>query len=204
MPAKTMNAKTKPSSQPSPAPAPPSCVGPNIEHPDGAATQDCAYDVGYGKPPVATRFPKGESGNPAGRPPGTGRAVLSSARALVLDEAYRTVSVKDGKQVLALPALQAAVRSQLALAAKGNGPAQRAIIAMVEAIEDRCAVAEAQAAAADAEAAARKPQSTIDAARRIVFLLRLASEEMKKQPPAADGQPLTPEDQYIKDFYKND
>jgi len=26
------------------------------------------YDVGYGKPPRATRFPKGQSGNPRGRP----------------------------------------------------------------------------------------------------------------------------------------
>lgn len=28
------------------------------------------YDVGYGKPPQHTRFPKGRSGNPAGRPKG--------------------------------------------------------------------------------------------------------------------------------------
>lgn len=26
------------------------------------------YKVGYGKPPVKTRFPKGKSGNPSGRP----------------------------------------------------------------------------------------------------------------------------------------
>jgi hypothetical protein len=28
------------------------------------------YEVGYGKPPRDTRFPKGQSGNPRGRPPG--------------------------------------------------------------------------------------------------------------------------------------
>jgi Family of unknown function (DUF5681) len=30
--------------------------------------RDSDYQVGYGKPPQHTRFKKGESGNPAGRP----------------------------------------------------------------------------------------------------------------------------------------
>ena len=30
----------------------------------------CDYEVGYGKPPRHTRFVKGRSGNPRGRPPG--------------------------------------------------------------------------------------------------------------------------------------
>src|SRR5260370_13200502 len=32
---------------------------------------DSDYQVGYGKPPQHTRFKKGESGNPTGRPKGT-------------------------------------------------------------------------------------------------------------------------------------
>lgn len=31
---------------------------------------DADYEVGYGRPPVHTRFQKGQSGNPAGRKPG--------------------------------------------------------------------------------------------------------------------------------------
>ena len=32
--------------------------------------KDSDYEVGYGKPPGHTRFAKGQSGNPRGRPPG--------------------------------------------------------------------------------------------------------------------------------------
>jgi Family of unknown function (DUF5681) len=33
--------------------------------------QNPDYEIGYGKPPQASRFRKGESGNPAGRPKGS-------------------------------------------------------------------------------------------------------------------------------------
>jgi hypothetical protein len=33
--------------------------------------KEANYEVGYGKPPCHTRFVKGQSGNPRGRPPGT-------------------------------------------------------------------------------------------------------------------------------------
>src|SRR4051812_38677849 len=92
-----------------------------------------AYTVGYRKPPVHSRFRKGQSGNPRGRPRGamsTGRA-----KALALKEAYRPVTIREGDKILTLPAIQAVMRSQVALAAKGNGPAQRTVIEAVQTIE---------------------------------------------------------------------
>ncbi len=97
------------------------------------ATKRGSYAVGKGKPPVHTQFRKGQSGNPGGRPRGV---TAGRAQTLALEEAYRVITVKDGKDMVALPALQAILRSQIALAAKGNGPAQRAVIAMVQALED--------------------------------------------------------------------
>jgi hypothetical protein len=91
------------------------------------------YRVGYGKPPLHSQFRKGQSGNPRGRPKGSfgnGRA-----NALALKEAYRPVTVKEGDRTLTLPAIQAVMRSQVALAAKGNGPAQRTVVQTIQAIE---------------------------------------------------------------------
>jgi Family of unknown function (DUF5681) len=135
------------------------------------------YEVGYGKPPVHTRFRKGVSGNPRG---GSRRVKLRRARGLAIKEAYRLITVREGDKVTRLPALQAVMRSQVALAAKGNGPAQRALIAAVHALEQEMSAEfdEAQ------KAGAAKPQYTIhEAARRIAFLLQLAKTEPEEPPP---------------------
>ena len=90
------------------------------------------YEVGYGKPPVHTRFRKGQSGNPSGRPK---RKATERAKEIALQEAYRLVPVRGGDKIVKIPAIQAVHRSQIALAAKGNGPAQRAVLRTVQAIE---------------------------------------------------------------------
>jgi len=90
------------------------------------------YEVGYGKPPVPTRFRKGQSGNPSGRPK---RKATERAKEIALQEAYRLVPVREGDKIVKMPAIQAVHRSQIALAAKGNGPAQRAVLRIVQAIE---------------------------------------------------------------------
>jgi len=102
------------------------------------------YKVGYGRPPSEMRFRKGVTGNPGGRPRGM---TAGRAKRLALQEAYRPITVREGDKVFTLPTIQAVMRQQGRIAAKGNGPALRHFIDRVHAIEQE----EVQAATKAAE-----------------------------------------------------
>jgi hypothetical protein len=89
------------------------------------------YTVGYGRPPLHSRFQHGKSGNPHGRPR---RGTAERVRRLLQEELFRTISVRDGDDVLRLSAVKAVLRQTIRLALKGNSPAQRKVIDMVQAI----------------------------------------------------------------------
>src|ERR1700747_2330379 len=96
-----------------------------------APAQD-SNPVGYGKPPAHSRFRKGQSGNPSGkRRPGE----AGDAQALIRQEASRLLTIREGDKISRIPALQAVIRSQIASAAKGSVPAQRAVFKAVQDIE---------------------------------------------------------------------
>src|SRR5882672_9067641 len=169
--------------------------------------KSATYQVGYGKPPPHRQFRKGRSGNPGGRPR---RPVTERAKALALQEAYRTITVKEGGRAFALPAIQAILRSQIGLAAKGNVQAQRAVLAAIQTIEDenvlaakfaaiRAAPAQVLAAPATierdcAEALALADHnaggtmSYVEAAQRIRTLLRLDEEDEKLDSEKDNGE----------------
>jgi hypothetical protein len=160
------------------------------------STKSAPHQVGYRKPPPHAQFRKGQSGNPGGRPR---RTASERAKELVLREAYRAVTVKEGGRALALPAIQAILRSQIALAAKGNVQAQRAVLAAIYTIEqenveaaerslraERAALAAIQTieqqnveAALDAGNPGRN-MSYAEAARRVSSLLGLDKERKPK------------------------
>ena len=69
------------------------------------------YEVGYSKPPRHTRFTKGQSGNPQGRPP-----EAKNLSNLLLQELNQRVIVAveflDGKLSMAVPRLGNTARSR--------------------------------------------------------------------------------------------
>lgn len=100
------------------------------------------YEVGYGKPPVSTRFKKGASGNPKGRPKGARgvNALLSAAM-------NEKVTVTEGGRRQRVSKLEVAFRQLANRAASGDARATKTMLDLL-----RFGEAEASAKAPPAEA----------------------------------------------------
>ncbi len=116
----------------------------------GGPGDDASDDkVGYKHPPKRTRFKKGQSGNPKGRPkkkvqpspatwkPGDGPPALTPSEQLVADEASRLVPIKDNSQAVSMPMAQAVVRSTFTEAAKGRPLSQKLVLDYLQANETK-------------------------------------------------------------------
>ena len=99
------------------------------------------YDVGFGKPPKETQFKKGQSGNPAGRPKGRQNkpkvGIDGRMKKLILDEAYREISINDERGQTDITIMEAAIRSLGIKAAKGDARSQKIFFDVVRDVEKR-------------------------------------------------------------------
>lgn len=100
-----------------------------------SASKKPPYDVGYGKPPVHTRFQKGQSGNPKGRKKGSKN--LDTLVRQLLDERI-PVNTPTGRRNV--PRIEMLLRKLIELGAKGNPRA-------IEQVLRQYALAQATAAA---------------------------------------------------------
>jgi hypothetical protein len=87
---------------------------------------------GKGKPPKEHQWPKGQSGNPRGRPKkAVGGLSDPDVGEIILAEGSKTITLTEGGKPCTMPAIQAATRAMLVSAIKGNSHAQRSFVQMV-------------------------------------------------------------------------
>jgi hypothetical protein len=94
------------------------------------------FDVGYRRPPMTTRFAKGQSGNPAGRPRGRHREAPYEA---VLGQ---MVTVREDGTTRRVTASEAFMLQLTKRGLEGDGAAARASLAMIEQVRERHGVGE--------------------------------------------------------------
>jgi hypothetical protein len=92
--------------------------------------------VGYRRPPRQHRFKKGKSGNPSGRPKKAPEASLAARLDdLVLQEAFRPITVVENGRPTQMPAIQAVIRRLVAQAASGERGAQGWLLTLASGVE---------------------------------------------------------------------
>jgi hypothetical protein len=90
------------------------------------------YAVGYGRPPVATRFRPGQSGNPRGRPKRARNLAAIVAAAL-----GEPVAVNENGRRRLITKLEAAVKQLVNRAAAGDTRVTQLLLALVQTHEQR-------------------------------------------------------------------
>jgi hypothetical protein len=97
-----------------------------------AADQEGNYEVGYGKPPRHTRFQKGRSGNPAGRP--RGKKNLATLLSDALDQ--KIIVVESGRRKK-ISKREAIVTQLVNKSASADLKATQIVLAMLRDVEIR-------------------------------------------------------------------
>ena len=91
------------------------------------------YEVGYAKPPREHQFKKGRSGNPKGRPRKSAPkfVVPLTLNKVILAEAERQVTLREGDELVQITVRQALPRAINVAAMKGDSRAQKLAVQML-------------------------------------------------------------------------
>ena len=83
------------------------------------------YAVGYGRPPIGSRFKPGTSGNAKGRPKGR-----KNLKTLIRQAMTTNIAVQEGSGIRRVTKIEGVVLRQLQSALKGNDRSAMAVIKM--------------------------------------------------------------------------
>jgi hypothetical protein len=81
------------------------------------------YEVGYGRPPKHSRFKKGKSGNPSGRPKGT-----KNLRTDLIEELGEKIPLREGDRPTTISKQRAFVKTLVARSLKGDARAANTLM----------------------------------------------------------------------------
>jgi hypothetical protein len=96
--------------------------------------RDSDYQVGYGKPPQHTRFKKGESGNPSGRPKGS-----KNLTTLLEKELKQRVVVTENGRRRSITKQEAMVKHLVNKAVSGDRSLMQLLLDEIRLLEARAA-----------------------------------------------------------------
>ncbi len=136
------------------------------------------YEVGYGKPPEHTRFKRGRSGNPKGRPKGS-----KNFKTLIDRELDAKVVIREAGKRQQLSKREVVAKQLVKKALEGQDRAIAAIIKLDEALE---AVMKAHEAAGEA-AATEESLDEDDRAILADFTAQILEKHGRTGGQAADG-----------------
>jgi hypothetical protein len=97
--------------------------------PHADAAKHAAYEIGYGRPPKATQFKKGQSGNPRGS---KRKIEVDDLRTVIEGVLAEPIKLRDGKKTRTVSKLEAMMLAQRMSALKGDRKAVKALFKLAQ------------------------------------------------------------------------